>query len=90
MDIHIGWKHLFYDLYLSLKASCPALDQGHIGRQAHLVDVSPRLQIIQRIEHNIKTLKPIDVELGVFDIGMMRFERHVGVELCGRLFGDLM
>jgi hypothetical protein len=82
--------YLPYNLYLALEASCPALNQGNIGRQAHLVDVPPSLQIIQGIEDDIEPLKPIDVELGVFNIGMVRFECHVGVEFCGGLFGDLV
>ena len=49
----------------------------------------PRIQIIQRIENNIETLEPIDVELRVCDIGMMSFELDVGIEPCGALFRNL-
>jgi len=35
-------------------------------------------------------LKPVDIELRIFDVGMMRLKLNVGIELRRALFGDLV
>ena len=84
-----GSTYLFDDLYLPVKASCSTLDQGHIRGQTHLVDMSSCIEIVQRIEHQIKALKPFDIETRVFNVRMVRFELDMRVELRGGIFGDL-
>lgn len=51
--------------------------------------MSPRIEIVQCIEDDVETLKPFDVELRVFDIGMISLKLDVRVELRGALFGNL-
>lgn len=34
------------DLYLPIEAGSATLDQGHIGREAHLVDMSSCIEIV--------------------------------------------
>ena len=51
--------------------------------------MSPCVQIIKRIENKVETLEEFDVELGVLDIGMMRFELHLRVKLFRAFFRNL-
>ena len=48
-----------------------------------------RIRIIQRIEHDLKLLVPIDVELRFLDIGVICFNLHILVESAGALLCDL-
>lgn len=77
------------DLNLSIETSRSTFYQRHVSRKAHFVDMSPGVQIIQRIEDNIETLKKVEVEVGVLDVCVMRFELYVRIECCGTLFGYL-
>jgi hypothetical protein len=77
-------------LYLSVETRRAALDQGYIRRQAHFVDMTSRLQVVKRIEYDRKAFKPANVELWVLDIGMMRFDLDLGVELSGGLLRNLI
>jgi hypothetical protein len=74
---------------LPVEASGATLDQRNIGREAHLVNMSPRIQIIQRIENKAETLEPRDVELAILDVVVVRYDVDVGVELASRLFRNL-
>lgn len=47
------------DLDLTIEAGCAALDKWYISSKAHLVHMSSRLQIIQRIENNRKAFEPL-------------------------------
>ena len=80
---------LLDDLYLSIEARRTTLNQGNIGSQAHLVDMPPRVQVVQGVEDNVEALKPVDVELGVFYVGVVSFELDIRVELSGGVLGDL-
>jgi hypothetical protein len=51
--------------------------------------MSPRIQIIQRIEHNFERLEPCDVKLRVLDIIVVGLDLDLGVESAGRLLRDL-
>ena len=51
--------------------------------------MSPCVQIIQRIEDDVETLKPIDVELRVLDVGMVGFELDIRIEFGGAVFRNL-
>ena len=48
-----------------------------------------RIEIIEGIEDKREALEPFDIELSIFDVGMMRFELDVRIELGGALLGDL-
>lgn len=82
-------SHLFDHLHLAVKASGTTLDQGHIGCQAHPVDMTPGLEIVQGVKDYIKFSEPGHRELDVLDVGMMCFELHIGIETCRRFLGDL-
>ena len=86
----LGSTYLSDDLYLPVEASCSALYQGHIRGQTHLVDMSSCIEIIQRIEHQIKALKPFYIETGVLNVRVMRFELDLRIEFRGGIFGDLV
>ena len=51
--------------------------------------MASRLQIIQRIENNLKRLEPIDSKFRVFDICVVSFDLDAGVETLSRFFCDL-
>lgn len=76
-------------LNLTVESCRTTLDQGNIGSQAHLVDVSSRIKVVKRIEDNCEALKPFYVELRIFDVGVVRFKSDVRVELGGAFFCDL-
>lgn len=88
--LQIRVAHSFDDLDLAVEACGAALDQGHVGRETHLVDMSPRIQIVQRIEDQAEALKPRDVELAILDVVVVRCDAHVRVEPAGRLFRNLL
>ena len=83
-------RYLLDHLYLTIEACRSAFDEWHICCQAHLVDMPSSLQIIQRIEHNIESLKPINVELRIFDICMVGFKLDMRVEGGCAFFCDLI
>lgn len=76
-------------LNLAVEPCRTTLDQGNVRSQAHLVDVSSRIKVVKRIEDNCEALEPFYVELRIFDVGMVRFEFDVRVELGGAFFCDL-
>jgi hypothetical protein len=51
--------------------------------------MSSCLQVVESIECDAKTTEPRDGELGVLDVGVMRDDLDVGVELLSSLFGNL-
>lgn len=48
-----------------------------------------RIEIVKGIEDECETLEPFYIELRVFDVGMVRLEPDVRVELGGALLCDL-
>jgi len=43
--------------------------------------MSPRIEVVQRIEDDRKRLEPVDVELWIFYIGLKRIDLDIWVEL---------
>ena len=76
-------------LNLPIESCRTTLDQGNVRSQAHLVDMPSRIQIVKRIEHERKALEPFYIELRIFDVGVVRLELDVRVELGGTLLCDL-
>ena len=76
-------------LDLTIEAHCTTLDQRDVGCKAHLVNVTAGVKIVEGIEDEIEGLEPFNVELGVFDIGVMGGEGDVGIEFGSGFFGDL-
>lgn len=74
---------------MAIEASRATLDQRNIGSQAHLVDMSPRIQVIQRIENDLEGPKPRHIELRIFDVVMVRLDVDVGVEASRGVFCNL-
>ena len=81
--------NLHNDLDLPVEPCCTTLDQGNFRRQAHPIDMSSSIQIIERIEDEIESLEPIEIELGIFDVGMVCFKLDVRVKFPGRFLCDL-
>lgn len=48
-----------------------------------------RVQIIERVENNLKALEPCNVEFGVLDVVMIGFNLDVRVESASGFFCDL-
>ena len=76
-------------LDLTVEAHCTALDQRDVGCEAHLVGMAAGVEIVQGIEDEVEGLEPFNVELGVFDVGVVGGEGDGGVEFGGDFFGDL-
>lgn len=81
--------HPLDDLDLAVEACGAALDQRDVGCEAHPVDMSARIQIVERVEDKAEALEPRDVELVILDVVVVCYDAHIGVELGGRLFGNL-
>ena len=81
--------YLFDHLHLAIEACCSAFDKWHICCQAHLIDMPSSVQIVQRIENKIESLKPVDVELRIFDVGMVGLKLDMRIESGCALFSDL-
>jgi hypothetical protein len=45
----------------------------------------PGFQVVESIEDQSESLEPLHVELGVFDVGVMRLQLHLRVELVRRI-----
>jgi hypothetical protein len=80
---------LFNDLNLPVEARRAALDQWYVRREAHLVDVASRIEVVERIEHQVESPKPFDSELAVFDICVICGDLGVGVELLCNFLRNL-
>lgn len=85
-----GDSYLDDDLDLAVEACGAALNQRDAGSQTHLVDMAAGVKVVKRIEDEIEGLEPCDVELRVLDVAVVGLDLDVGVELGGRLFGDLV
>jgi hypothetical protein len=82
-------SHLLDDLNLAIEARRPTLDQRHISRQTHFVHMSSCFEVVQGVEDEIEFLEPVDVEDGIFDVGMIRLELDGGIEFASSVFRDL-
>lgn len=51
--------------------------------------MASRIKVVEGIEDKFKALEPFYIELRIFDVGMVRFELDVRVELCSALLCDL-
>lgn len=51
--------------------------------------MSPRIEVVQRIEDEAEALEPRDVELAILDVVVVRNNADVGIELASRLFRNL-
>lgn len=49
----------------------------------------PGVQIIKRVEHQVKALEEFNVEPRIFDICVVGFQLHVRIEFLGTLLCDL-
>lgn len=85
-DFH---AYLADNLYLTVEPSRAALDQRHVRGQAHLIDMTARIEVVQRIEDDAKGLEPGDVELVVLDVGVVGLDVHAGVESAGGFLRNL-
>lgn len=76
-------RYLLDHLHLPVESRRATLNQRHIRGQAHAVDMTTGIQVVQRIEYNAKLLKPVQVELAVFDVRMIGFQGRLGIKpLC--------
>jgi len=78
-------SYLFNDLHLTIEARSSALDKWNICSKAHVVDMPSCSYVIQRIEHNVITLEPVDVELPIHDIRMICFKLCTWLESLSHL-----
>jgi len=77
-------------LNVAVEAGGTTLDERYIASQAHLVDMSACIEVIERVEDDVELLEPCDVELRVLDVVVVGFDLDVGVELLRRFFGNLL
>ena len=76
-------SHLLDNLNLPVESRCAALDQWDVSRQAHPVDMSPRIEIVERVEYQNEGFEPVDIKLRVFYVCVMCLDLDVGIELSG-------
>jgi hypothetical protein len=68
------------------EACSATVHHGYVGRNAHFVDVSTRINIVKRIEDDVEALEKVDVESRIFDVRMVGLDVDVRVELARCLF----
>lgn len=51
--------------------------------------MSSSIEVVQRIEDELETAKPLQVELGIFDVCEVRNDLDIGIKDLGSLFCDL-
>jgi hypothetical protein len=66
-------SHLLDDLNLSIKTGCSTFDKRDVCGEAHSVHMATSVQIIKGIEDDIECGEPVDVELGILNVGMVCF-----------------
>lgn len=81
--------NLLNDLDLTIEARGPAFYQGHIRSETHAIDVAARSEVIKCIEDDVEASEPVDVELRVHDVRVVRLELRTGLELLRNLLGNL-
>lgn len=81
--------YLLDNLHLSVEPCCSALNQRHIGSQAHSINMSPGVEVVKRIENDIEGRKPVHIELSVLDVCMVRFQLCTRLKLMSHFLGNL-
>jgi hypothetical protein len=76
------------DLHLTFEARSARFDQWYVDSQAHLIYVSSCIHIVKRVEDNVKARKPLEIELLVFNVGMLGDQFDIGVELLSDVLCD--
>lgn len=79
----------FDDLNLSVESCSSALDERNICCQTHFVYMSSCFEVVECIENEGEGGEPVDVELGITDVCVVRFDIHVRIEFAGRFLSDL-
>jgi hypothetical protein len=87
--VELTCTHFDDDLCMTLEARSSTIDHGHVRCNAHLVEVPPRADIVEGVEDDIELLEEVDIEPGVFDVRVIRFDLDIGIEFSRRLFCDL-
>jgi hypothetical protein len=90
LDCRLGVANPHDRLNLALVSRGSALDQRDIRSQAHAVDMSPGIHVVECIEDQTKALEPLDVEARVLDVRVDSFDLDVGVELARGLLRNLI
>ena len=47
------------------------------------------IEVVEGVKHHIECRKPVNVELAIFDVGMVGFELGTGLELVGHFLCNL-
>lgn len=71
---------LLDQLHLAIVAARTALDQRHLRRQAHAVDVIASGAIVQRVQHDGELLVETDAVVGGEDAVVVRLDGDVRIE----------
>eukprot|EP00968_Pinguiococcus_pyrenoidosus_P027209 scaffold7359_cov255-Pinguiococcus_pyrenoidosus.AAC.10 len=67
-------------LNLPVVARGAALDQRQLLRDAHPIHVTPRADVVQRVEHEVEPLEVVQPKLLVLDVAMVRFDAGQRIE----------
>lgn len=62
---------LFDDLDLTIETRGSTLDQRYVSRKTHFVHMAAGIKVIEGIEDDGESFEPVDVELGIFDVGVV-------------------
>lgn len=81
--------NLFDNLNLPIEPCSPTLDKRNISSQTHPIDMSPRIQIIEGVEHNVESLEPFDVKVQILDVCMVGLQLNVWIEFPSGFLRDL-
>jgi hypothetical protein len=56
---------------LAIETRSSTLDQWHVSRKAHFINMAAGIKVIERIEDDGESFEPVNVELGIFDVGVV-------------------
>ena len=74
---------------MPVEACSPTVHHGHVGGNAHFVDVSASIDIVEGVEDDVKAFEKVDVESRIFDVRVVGFDVDVRVELASGFFCNL-
>lgn len=74
-----------YNADLTQIARRTALDQRYFGRQTESIDVSSRVEVVERVHDERKLTKVVDIELRRFNVAMNGIDASAFIE-CHRNF----
>lgn len=74
---------------MPVEACSTTVHHGYVSRNAHFVNMSARIDIVERIEHDAEAFEKVDVESRIFDVRMIGFDVDVRVEFASCLFCNL-